>query len=47
MRLLGDLFGAVVVPFMKLETEEDYEAIEELAGEVIDFFASPNFFIVL
>jgi hypothetical protein len=24
---------------MKLETEEDYEAIEELAGEVIDFFA--------
>jgi sulfite reductase alpha subunit len=36
---IGDLFGTVVVPFMKLETEEDYEAIEELAGEVIDFFA--------
>jgi sulfite reductase alpha subunit len=36
---IGDLFGTVVVPFMKLETPEDYEAIEELAGEVIDFFA--------
>jgi sulfite reductase alpha subunit len=36
---IGDLFGTVVVPFMKLETEEDYEKIEELAGEVIDFFA--------
>ncbi|SMN01496.1 Dissimilatory sulfite reductase, alpha subunit [uncultured Candidatus Thioglobus sp.] len=36
---IGDLFGTVVVPFMKLETAEDYEAIEELAGEVIDFFA--------
>jgi len=36
---IGDLFGTVVVPFMKLETEDDYEAIEELAGEVIDFFA--------
>jgi sulfite reductase alpha subunit len=24
---------------MKLETEDDYEEIEELAGEVIDFFA--------
>ncbi len=36
---IGDLFGTVVVPFMKLESEEDYEAIEELAGEVIDFFA--------
>ncbi|CAC9574925.1 Dissimilatory sulfite reductase, alpha subunit (EC 1.8.99.5) [uncultured Gammaproteobacteria bacterium] len=36
---IGDLFGTVVVPFMKLESEDDYEAIEELAGEVIDFFA--------
>jgi sulfite reductase alpha subunit len=36
---IGDLFGTVVIPFMKLETEEDYETIEELAGEVIDFFA--------
>ena len=36
---IGDLFGTVVVPFMKVETEEDYERLEELAGEMIDFFA--------
>jgi len=36
---IGDLFGTVVVPFLKMETAEDYEYIEELAGEVIDFFA--------
>jgi sulfite reductase alpha subunit len=36
---IGDLFGSVIVPFMKMKTEEDFEAIEELAGEVIDFFA--------
>jgi sulfite reductase alpha subunit len=36
---IGDLMGIVIVPFMKLETEEDYEAIVELAEEVIDFWA--------
>jgi sulfite reductase alpha subunit len=36
---IGDLFGTVIIPFMKMETPEDFEAIEELAGEVIDFFA--------
>jgi sulfite reductase alpha subunit len=36
---IGDLMGTVVVPFMKMESDDDYEAIEELAGEVIDFFA--------
>jgi sulfite reductase alpha subunit len=36
---IGDLFGTVVVPFLKMDTPEDYEYIEELAGEVIDFFA--------
>ncbi|MBE8189602.1 MAG: dissimilatory-type sulfite reductase subunit alpha [Candidatus Thioglobus sp.] len=36
---IGDLFGTVVIPFMKLETAEDYEKIEEFAGECIDFFA--------
>ena len=36
---IGDLMGTVVVPFMKLETDEDYEALEELAGNMIDFFA--------
>ncbi|WP_456404020.1 dissimilatory-type sulfite reductase subunit alpha [Thiolapillus sp.] len=36
---IGDLFGTVLVPFMKLDTDEDFEALEELAGEVLDFFA--------
>nr|VFK26354.1 MAG: dissimilatory sulfite reductase alpha subunit [Candidatus Kentron sp. MB]VFK32430.1 MAG: dissimilatory sulfite reductase alpha subunit [Candidatus Kentron sp. MB]VFK75905.1 MAG: dissimilatory sulfite reductase alpha subunit [Candidatus Kentron sp. MB] len=36
---IGDLFGTVVVPFMKLDTEEDYEALVELAEKIIDFFA--------
>jgi sulfite reductase alpha subunit len=36
---IGDLFGTVVVPFMKLETEEDYEALVEMAENMIDFFA--------
>jgi sulfite reductase alpha subunit len=36
---IGDLFGSLVVPFMKLETEEDFEKLTEFAGSVIDFFA--------
>jgi sulfite reductase alpha subunit len=36
---IGDLFGTVVVPFMKLETEEDYEQLVEMAENIIDFFA--------
>nr|VFK41126.1 MAG: dissimilatory sulfite reductase alpha subunit [Candidatus Kentron sp. SD]VFK46275.1 MAG: dissimilatory sulfite reductase alpha subunit [Candidatus Kentron sp. SD]VFK79973.1 MAG: dissimilatory sulfite reductase alpha subunit [Candidatus Kentron sp. SD] len=36
---IGDLFGTVVVPFMKLDTEEDYEGLVELAEKMIDFFA--------
>jgi sulfite reductase alpha subunit len=36
---IGDLMGTVIVPFMKLDTDEDYEALEELAGKIIDFFA--------
>jgi sulfite reductase alpha subunit len=31
--------GTVIVPFKKLETEEDYESLVELAEETIDFFA--------
>ena len=31
--------GTVVVPFMKMETEEDYERLVEIAEETIDFFA--------
>jgi sulfite reductase alpha subunit len=36
---IGDLMGTVIVPFMKLETEEDLEALTELAGNIIDCFA--------
>lgn len=36
---IGDLFGTVVVPFMKLESEEDMERLRELAQNTIDFFA--------
>ncbi len=36
---IGDLLGTVIVPFMKLETEEDYEKLRELGHECIDFWA--------
>jgi sulfite reductase alpha subunit len=36
---IGDLMGTVVVPFMKLDTDEEYERIVEIAEETIDFFA--------
>ena len=36
---IGDLMGTVVVPFKKLETEEDYESMQEMAEEIIDFWA--------
>jgi len=36
---IGDLMGTVVVPFKKLETEEDYEEMVELAENIIDFWA--------
>jgi sulfite reductase alpha subunit len=36
---IGDLMGTVVVPFMPLKTDEDHEALVELAQKVIDFFA--------
>jgi sulfite reductase alpha subunit len=36
---IGDLMGTVILPFKKMESDEDYEEYEELAGEVIDFFA--------
>jgi sulfite reductase alpha subunit len=36
---IGDLMGTVVIPFKKLETEEDYEELIELAEEIIDFWA--------
>ena len=36
---IGDLFGTVIIPFMKMDTEEDFEAITEIAENAIDFFA--------
>lgn len=36
---IGDLMGTVIAPFMPMKTEEDYEALVELAQKSIDFFA--------
>ena len=36
---IGDLMGTVIIPFKKLETDEDFESLVELAEEVIDFWA--------
>ncbi len=36
---IGDLMGTVIVPFMKLDTESDYERLVELAESSIDFWA--------
>lgn len=36
---IGDTMGTVIVPFMKLDTEEDYEKLVGLSEEIIDFWA--------
>ncbi len=36
---VGDLMGTVIKPFIKLETDEDYEELVEFGGECMDFFA--------
>ncbi|HSD61163.1 MAG TPA: dissimilatory-type sulfite reductase subunit alpha [Burkholderiales bacterium] len=36
---IGATMGTVVVPFMKMESDEDFEALQELARKVLDFFA--------
>lgn len=36
---VGDLMGTVVVPFMPLKTEEDYQNLVDLARTVMEFFA--------
>ena len=36
---IGDLFGTVVIPFMKLDTEEDMDKLVDLGQRIIDFFA--------
>ena len=36
---IGDLMGTVIKPFIKLETEEDWEYLVDLAERTIDFWA--------
>ncbi len=36
---IGATMGTMVVPFMKLESDEDFERLKELGRSVIDFFA--------
>ena len=36
---IGTSLGTVIVPFMKLESDEDFDALNELAQDTIDFFA--------
>ncbi len=36
---IGGLMGTVILPFKKMDTEEDYESLIELAEEMIDFWA--------
>jgi len=36
---IGDLMGTVIVPFMKLDTDEDMEKLVDLGQRTIDFFA--------
>lgn len=36
---IGDLFGTVIIPFKKLETEEDYASLVELGETIIEFWA--------
>ncbi len=35
---IGDQMGTVIVPFLRLETDEDYEQLLDLAHRVVDFF---------
>ena len=36
---IGDTMGTVIVPFMKLESDDDYEQLRDLAVRTIDFWA--------
>ena len=35
---VGDLMGTVIVPFMRMQSDEDYDKLVEFAGEVMEFF---------
>jgi sulfite reductase alpha subunit len=36
---IGASMGTVIIPFMRLKTDEDYEKLNDLARSVLDFFA--------
>ncbi|MHB1941554.1 MAG: dissimilatory-type sulfite reductase subunit alpha [Acidiferrobacteraceae bacterium] len=36
---IGDIMGTVIIPFMKLETDEDYERLVALAQNIVGFWA--------
>jgi sulfite reductase alpha subunit len=36
---IGDLMGIQIMPFFKLETDEDYEKLTEFGGKIIEFHA--------
>ncbi len=36
---IGATMGTMVIPFMKLESDEDYEKLNELGRNILDFFA--------
>ena len=36
---IGDLMGTVIVPFMRLDTDEDFERLVELSENTIEFWA--------
>jgi sulfite reductase alpha subunit len=36
---VGDMMGIMMIPFIKLDTDEDYEKLLEFARTLIDFFA--------
>jgi len=36
---IGATMGTVVIPFMKLETDEDFDKLNELAANILSFFA--------
>jgi len=36
---IGDLLGTVVVPFMKIETDDDFAGLVDLCHRMLDFFA--------
>ncbi|MDT3706145.1 MAG: dissimilatory-type sulfite reductase subunit alpha [Thiobacillus sp.] len=36
---IGATMGSVIIPFMKLETDEDFDKLYQLARNILDFFA--------